>query len=115
MQPYINPYNPPHPFRLTEKQRRFLITWERRRKQPRWQYLLIHGFIKQVAWLFLLLKSAQLFFFSDATRSFYNSPEGLFFLLFECIFWIFCGLTLGWMNYTQKETEYEIFRSQRHF
>jgi len=115
MQPYINPYNPPHPFRLSEKERRFLKKWEQSRRKPRWFYFLVHGFLKQVSWIFLFFKILQLIFFSDASGQFYNSAEGLLFLLFECVFWIFCGITLGWMNYTRKETEYELFRSLRHF
>jgi len=104
-----------HPNRLTERQRRFMVIWEEKRKEPRWYYFLINGFFKQILWIFLFLKGLQFILLTDASSAFYTSGEGAGFLLFEIIFWAVCGLALGWLKYLRNESQYELYASMRHF
>jgi hypothetical protein len=112
---YINPYNPPHPYRLSNKQRLFLKKWEKQKEMPRVMYFLINGFLKKISWVFIIFKFIQFIFFKEQSNNFYATGFGILFLVTELLFWIFCGLIMGWMQYTQKESEYELFRSMRHF
>ncbi len=112
---YINPYNLPHPYTLTDKQRVFIKRWETERKKPKLQFYFIDGFIKQVSWIFLAFKFIQLIFLKSETQFLYSTGTGVLFLIIELLFWIFCGVVLGWMKFTQKETEFELFKSMRHF
>jgi len=112
---YINPYKPPHPFHLTEKQKLFLKDWEQQRNGSKIRFYFINGFIKKISWLFLFLKLIQVFTLNSETIYFYNSPLGLCFLFFELIFWIFCGIVVGWLNFVNRESRYELFLSMRHF
>jgi hypothetical protein len=112
---YINPYKPQHPYSLSNKQRLFLKKWEKQRDMPRVMYFLINGFLKKISWVFIILKAVQFIFFNEQSTNFYITGFGVFFLLTEFFFWVFCGLILGWMQYTEKESEYELFKSMRHF
>jgi hypothetical protein len=112
---YINPYNPPHPYRLSNKQRQFLKKWEKQKDTPRITYFLINGVLKKISWVFLLFKAIQLIIFNEQSANFYNTGFGLLFLFIELVFWFFAGIIIGWIQYTEKESQYELFRSMRHF
>jgi hypothetical protein len=112
---YINPYQPRHPYSLTNKQRQFLKHWEKQKETPRFVYFLFNGVIKKISWVFILFKVIQLLFFKEQSYNFYVTGFGIVFLFIEILFWIFCGLTFGWLEYTKKESEYELFHSMRHF
>jgi hypothetical protein len=115
MQEYINPYNPPHPYRLTRDQRIFLTQWGIRRKQSKWVFFFLNGFFKYCLWVFLFIKAIQIIFYSTATIQFYYSFSGCMFLIVEILFFLFSSLVIGWLNYTRKEAEYEYLFSLRHF
>ena len=112
---YINPYRPQHPFQLTDKQRSFLNSWEKKRKGSRPKFYFINGFLKNTSWIFIFQKLIQFLSFNEATVLFYKSTSGLLFLLVEILFWLFCGVVIGWMNYISRESRFELFKSMRHF
>jgi hypothetical protein len=104
-----------HPYRLTVKQRRFLLHWEKKRLIPRWKYILYYGVLREGILLFLTIKLIQFALDFKGFVYLYTSIPGLIFLLFEICFWLGGGFVIGWFKHSSYETEYEMLKSMEHF
>ena len=94
----------------TEKQLAFMHSWKNKRNSPFWKFLLLHGIFKECFFLFIVIKIIQFFYENQAFTFFYLSIEGLIFLFFEILFWIFAGFIIGWIKYNSNEIEYELLK-----
>lgn len=94
----------------SQKELDFMHSWEHKRALPRWKYVLLQGILKEALIFFIGMKTLQFLFVKDGFSEFYASFHGIFFLVFEIIFWIFGGYVIGWLKYNSKEIEYELLK-----
>jgi hypothetical protein len=88
----------------------FFNQWSFQREQPKWQFILLHGILKEAFLLFLLIKLIQYIHHPESFTIFYSTLPGLFFLLFEITFWTLSGFVVGWLKHNTSEIEYQLIK-----
>lgn len=111
----FNDFRNYHPYRLTQRQRKFLKLWEKRRTIPRWKYILYHGVLREGLISMLVIKLLQFVFDPQAFTGFYFTVMGVILLVMEVCFWLGGGGIIGWFKHRSFETEYEMLKSMEHF
>ncbi len=94
----------------TEKELSFFNRWQTKRIQPKWQFILLHGVLREGILLFVIIKLAQYSFDPSGFETLYTSWSGILFLIFEIIFWLLGGFVIGWFKYNSNEIEYELIK-----
>jgi hypothetical protein len=111
----LNHYKNYHPYRLTPRQRKFLVRWQKRRKVPVWKYILFHGILQEAFAGMLVIKLLQYIFDRKGFVDFYFNGAGIVIFILEILFWLTGGAAIGWFKRRTYETEYEMLKSMEHF
>ncbi len=111
----LNYYKNYHPYRLTTKQRKFLISWHKCRKVPVRKYILFHGILQEAFLGMVVIKLLQYVFERKGFNEFYFNGAGIAILIMEILFWLAGGVAIGWFKRRTSETEYEMLKSMEHF
>jgi hypothetical protein len=96
--------------RPSDKERAFFNQWSYQRDQPKWQFILLHGILKEAFLIFVFIKLIQYINHPYSFSVFYNTFTGLLFLLFEITFWMLGGFVVGWLKYNSREIEYQLIK-----
>jgi hypothetical protein len=88
----------------------FYNSWQIKREQPLWKFILLNGVLREAIALFTLVKIFQYLVDRSAFVHFYTTVQGIFFLIFEILFWTFSGFVIGWFKFNSKEIEFELLK-----